>query len=179
MEKRDFVLNIYSLDCKTYNYKFEIDSTFFEWFDDPLLQKGKLEIWVDLEKKETQIELEFQIDGTIELECDRSLDKFQHPLHLRDHLIFKFGEEEEELSEDVFVIRPDTQQIDLSQSIFEFIRVAVPMKKLHPRFTQGFDEEEEEDEIIYSSDTNDDGTEQEANEIDPRWQALKDLKKKE
>ena len=177
MDKREFVLNIYNLNCKTYNYNFKIDSSFFEWFEDPLLRKGELEVWVDLEKTETFIDLDFQIDGKIELECDRSLDKFQHPLHLREHLIYKFGEEEAELTEEVYVISADTQQLDLSQSIFEFIRVAVPMKKLHPRFTDGF-EEDEEDEIIYSSEAEESEEEQQET-IDPRWQALKDLKKKE
>jgi uncharacterized metal-binding protein YceD (DUF177 family) len=178
MDKRDFVLNIYNLDCKSYEYKFGIKSAFFEWFDDPMIQKGELEVWVELDKTETKIELDFQIDGTIELECDRSLDKFQHPLHLREHLIYKFGEEEAELTEEVFVIKADTQQLDISRPIFEFIRVAVPMKKLHPRYTQGFEDEDEEDEIIYrSGDTED--SKQEIKEVDPRWQALKDLKNKE
>jgi len=176
MKKRDFHINIYNLDCKSYDYTFKIDNSFFDLFEDSLISKGDLEIGIDLVKSETFIDLEFQIDGWIELECDRSLDKFKYPLHLREHLIFKFGDENKELSEEVFEISAETQQLDLSDSIFEFIRVAVPMKKLHPRYDQGFEEDEEEDEIIYTSRVEE---EVENDEVDPRWQALKDLKKKE
>ena len=176
MKKREFDINIYNLDNKSYDYNYKIDDSFFELFEDVLISKGDLEVWVELVKTDTFIDLDFQIDGSIELECDRSLDKFRYPLHLREHLIYKFGEENAELSEEVYVIPSDTQQINLADPLFEFIRVAVPMKKLHPRYEQGFDEEEEQDEIIYTSEENE---VEEKKEIDPRWQALKDLKKKE
>jgi DUF177 domain-containing protein len=177
MDKREFDINIYNLSCKRYNYNYKIDRSFFDWFKDPLVQKGSLEVWVDLEKTETFIALDFQIDGSIELECDRSLDKFQHPLHFREYLIYKFGEEEVEISDDVYVIPADTQQLNLARIIYEFIRVAVPMKKLHPRYEQDFDEMEDEDEIIYSSESQDNDN-QENVTIDPRWHALKKLKSK-
>ncbi|MGI9543667.1 MAG: YceD family protein, partial [Cyclobacteriaceae bacterium] len=61
--------------------------------------------------------------------------------------------------------------LDLSQYIYEFVALSVPMKKLHPRF----DGEPSEDALVYSSSDEMQTTEQEA--TDPRWAALKKLKK--
>ena len=53
----------------------------------------------------------------------------------------------------------ETATLELGQYIYEFIALAVPLKKLHPRFK---DEEEDEDEdlstgkIVYSSEAEED-----------------------
>ena len=45
--------------------------------------------------------LMFDIAGTVELTCDRSLDVFDEPIHIQEKLILKFGEKAEILSDDI------------------------------------------------------------------------------
>lgn len=121
------------------------------------------------------IQMFFQVEGTIELTCDRSLELFDHPLSFEAKMIFKYGDEEKELAEDVMVILKDTQTINIADLLFEFIGLEIPMKKLHPKFQE--DEDNEEDMImIYSSPLEDEEEKQEEEVIDPRWAALKKLK---
>ena len=83
--------------------------------------------------------------------------------------MLKYGDKWEEISDEVIMMPRDEQAINVVQYIYEFIGVAIPMRKLHPRFK---DDENEDDDLFYSSDnddTNDDS-------IDPRWGKLKDLK---
>lgn len=173
-----FNIDIFKLSNGAHDYQFEIDNAFFEAFENSIVQKGRGKVDVVLNKSETLIELTFDIAVTTELECDRSLDMFDYPIHTRNTMILKFGEEEEEINEEIAIIRRDRQRINLAQYIYEFIGLSIPMKKLHPRYT----DENESDELIYTSDeASGEAPKKEASDndddIDPRWQKLKNLNK--
>lgn len=85
-------------------------------------------------------------------------------------IIFKYGDQDMEVSEDVMMIAHGTETLDIGQYIYEFIALAIPMKKLHPRYQ----DETEEGGIIYSSDSDE---EKKTDEVDPRWEMLKKLNK--
>jgi uncharacterized metal-binding protein YceD (DUF177 family) len=53
--------------------------------------------------------------------------------------------------------------------MYEFIAVAIPIKKLHPRFRDE-DGGDEAGKIVYRASTEGDSS------VDPRWDALKKLK---
>ena len=170
-----FNVDIYKLSNSTHNYQFEIGNSFFEAFENSIVDKGTGLVNVDLEKTDTFIRLHFYIDAIVELECDRSLDTFEYPIDTDNTLLLKFGDSEEELDDEVMVIPRDKQRINLAQFIYEFIGVAIPMKKLHPRYA----DESEADELIYTSDDSQPSNEQRDNDdddIDPRWEQLKNLK---
>jgi len=143
-----------------------------------MFSTGKLTADVSLKKSESMIQMIFKVEGTIELTCDRSLDLFDQPISFENTMIYKFGDEEKELSEDVMIILNDTQTINIADLLFEFIGLQVPMKKLHPRF-QEEDDDLEEGIMVYSSIVDDSKTEEQQEEdVDPRWAALKKLKNK-
>ena len=144
-----------------------------------MFSTGKLKADVSLKKSESMIQMIFKVEGTIELTCDRSLDLFDQPISFENTMIYKFGEEEKELSEDVMIILNDTQTINIADLLFEFIGLQVPMKKLHPRFQEDDDDDQEEGIMVYSSTVEDSKTEEQQEEdVDPRWAALKKLKNK-
>lgn len=143
-----------------------------------MFSTGKLTADVSLQKSESMIQMIFKVEGTIELTCDRSLDLFDQPISFENTMIYKFGDEEKELSEDVMIILNDTQTINIADLLFEFIGLQVPMKKLHPRFQED-DDDQEEGIMVYSSTVDDSKTEEQQEEdVDPRWAALKKLKNK-
>ena len=172
-ELKEFQINIFSLANKSHEFEFEITNKLFETNEYSLVKKGSGTCKLTLQKFETMMNLHFVIHAEVELTCDRSLDTFIYPMLLEEDIIIKFGEENDSLSEDVFVVRQDTPTINVGDFIYEFVNVAVPMKKLHPRY--GDEENEEGSEIIYTS--GDDHSEDESSsELDPRWEALKKLK---
>jgi uncharacterized metal-binding protein YceD (DUF177 family) len=172
----DFAIDIYKLTNKVYTYRYTIDESFFAHFEGSQLNKGQLTAHVTLDKQETLIVARFVIDGALTLVCDRSLEEFDYPLHTEQTLLYQYGEEEEELTDEIVMITRHTQQINVAQPIYEFVVLAVPMKRLHPKYTQD-DRPFVEGEIVFSSSsetTADVATETIA---DPRWEALKKLKK--
>ena len=145
-----------------------------------MFSTGKLTADVSLQKSESMIQMTFNVEGTIELTCDRSLDLFDQPISFENTMIYKFGEEEKELSEDVMIILNNTQTINIADLLFEFIGLQVPMKKLHPRFQEEEEDDDDQEEgvMVYSSTDDSKTEEQQEEDVDPRWAALKKLKNK-
>ncbi|HEY0743203.1 MAG TPA: DUF177 domain-containing protein [Chryseosolibacter sp.] len=171
---KDFKINIIGLSNKQHQFDFKIGDEFFRHYGDGLVSEGDLEAVVSLDKRETMIEARFEIKGKVKLICDRSLDPFQHPMKIDKRVIFKYGDANEELSDEIIMIHRDSDHLELGQYIYEFINLAIPMKKLHPRYEGELDLDDSEGKIIYSSGTapGDEGEE----DIDPRWEQLKKLK---
>ena len=172
MGLRFYNIDIFKLSNQSHDYVFEFDDAFFAEFEDSLVQKGSGTAKVVLNKSETMINLKIDIEGAVELICDRSLDPFDHKISTSDELILKLGDEWEELSEQIIIIPRDSERINVAQFIYEFIGLAIPMKKLHPRFED--EEMSDEPEMIYSSETKEENDD--SGSVDPRWSKLKDLK---
>jgi len=165
-----FSIDIAGLGNKVHDFEFEINQSFFDHYGKELVESGSLHAKVHLDKRETMIEARFNINGTIQLICDRSLDPYEQVINVEKMMVFKYGHQEMELSDEIVLITRETAQLDLGQYIYEFVALEVPIKKLHPRFEK--EESNTEDGLIYSSENK----EEEENTTDPRWDALKKLK---
>lgn len=164
-----------NLSNKSHEYEFVLDDRFFSLFDQNLVNGGNLVAKVTLDKSELLMNFTIHITGTVNLTCDRSLDEFDYPIDTTQVLRVRFGEEELELDENILQIRLDAQKINLAQHMFDFIGLAIPMKKLHPRFVIE-DDDSEDDILIYSSSTAEDDDKDDDEPADPRWEALKKIK---
>ena len=172
-----FRVNIVGLANKIHHFNYELGDEFFKRYGTDLISKGSFVVNVAINKHETFLEVDFDIKGTAQLICDRSLEPFDYPIKTHKMVVFKFGDEDREITEEIMLIHRDTVSLELGQFIYEFISLAVPMKKLHPRFTE--DEEDEESEtgkIVYSSLSNEENDRGDDDDIDPRWEKLKKLK---
>ena len=169
----EFIVNIIGLSKKAHEFKYTLGKAFFDEFGTDLLEEGQFEATVVLDKHETFIEGSFALRGTAHLLCDRSLEPFDYPIATNHKLVFKYGAEDMEVSDEIMIIPHDKQSLNLGQYLYEFIGLALPMKRIHPKF-QDSEEDENEGRIIYSSST--ENEENEGEEIDPRWEKLKKLK---
>ena len=150
---REFDIEIFKLSNKKHEFSYDLNSSFFADFENSLIENGKLHVDLKLEKSETLMIAEFYIKGFVELICDRTLETFDFEIDNNYKLIFKFGDEFVELTDEIISIPRDTQKINVAQYIYEFIGLSVPMKKLHPRFKDSIEEgpADEETLLIYST----------------------------
>jgi uncharacterized metal-binding protein YceD (DUF177 family) len=171
-----FQIPIIALEDKSYHYAFRGDDSFFAAFEQDWVEKGQFTVSADLTKSALMIQVQMNITGTIELICDRSLEAFDYPFEVNEKLIFKYSDHSEDLGDNLFLLDRKEPKLNLSQDIFDFIALEVPMKKLHPRFL----EEEDaalEDVFIYTTERADEKLASTTDEvIDPRWAALQKLK---
>ncbi len=168
---KDYDIELSKIDLGLHEFHYQIKDEFFGLFDNSLIDHGSLKVELILDKKTSIISLLFRIKGTLALICDRSLDGFDYDLETESEIVLKFGEEAGELSDQIEMIPFNTQMINVGKYIYEYISVAIPMKKLHPRY-----ENDSMDDIIVFSSKNE---QEENSNIDPRWSELEKLKNKE
>jgi uncharacterized protein len=171
-----YSVNIIGLSNKLHHFDYEIGADFFRKYGTNLVSEGNFKVEVELNKHETFIEADFKIKGTATLTCDRSLEPFDYPIWTTRRMLFKYGEVNEEISDEIVMIHRDSATLEVGQYIYEFIGLAIPIKKLHPKFRM---EESALDDtatgkIVYSSSPDEKGNDDE--DIDPRWNKLKNLK---
>ena len=166
---KKYKIDIADLSVGEREYHFDFGNDFFANFENSIVKNGNGEIKAVLNKTESFIELTLHVTGKLELICDRSLDSFDFPISISREIIIKFGEEPEDNEvDDIMFISWNTPTINISQILYEFISVEIPMKKLHPRYRN---EEDDNDELVYSSE------DLKNKIIDPRWKKLNELKK--
>ncbi|MDJ1502409.1 DUF177 domain-containing protein [Xanthocytophaga agilis] len=173
---KDFDIDIIGLKDKAYTFDFKGNNSFFKLFENSLVENGVFKVELYLDKSATMIQLNFHITGSIELTCDRSLEQFDYPLDIEEKHILKFGEDDKELTDEIEIINRHTATINVAQYIYEFIVLAIPMKKIHPKFADQQYEENEEGLLVYRSKEEEETSEEKDEEnIDPRWAALRKL----
>ncbi len=166
---KEFEINFVQLDNGVHEFDFQVDQDFFGLFEEGLVERGKGDVFLELEKSETMLQLHFHIKVEVELFCDITVEPYQFQITSDPKLILKFGETDEELSEDIMVIDRGRASINVAHFIHEFISLGVPIKKIHPDIA-----DQERPDLVYS----DKNIESQEEQTDPRWEALKKLKNK-
>lgn len=176
---REYNINIAGLENKRYTYDFESNDAFFAALEQDLIEKGTVQTHLALDKSETMIRLDFHITGTVEQTCDRSLDSYDQPVETNQMMLLKFGDHNEELSDEIELIERNTATINVARYIFEFLSLSLPMKRLHPRFRSEDDTDDDlTGTLVYQSDSSanvDTDDDDSTTDIDPRWAALRKL----
>jgi uncharacterized protein len=171
---KEFEFLLFSLKDKVHEYSHTIGKEFFIPIENSPIEEANFNVGITLKKSESLLQFEFNINGTAQLTCDRSLDLFDYPIQKTSSIVFKFGEAYEEVSDDMIILEQGTAELNVSRWIYELIAVEIPYKKLHPRFEAEEEDDEDWDEdsnikLVYS-DEGDDDDESESSEV---WEELK------
>lgn len=169
---KDYVISFRGLKLGDHEFEFQISDSFFETFEYSRTKKGDIALKVILNKAENMLSLNLNFKGKVSVGCDSCGEDLDFPLDFTEHLIVKFSDEEQEDSNEVVFLPHSTYEINLIQFIYEYLSLALPMRITHPENEEGdpscqvdvveeFEDFQEQDE-----------------EMDPRWDALKKLKTK-
>ena len=147
-----------------------ISQDFLESEDITVLE-GTLHL--DIDRSDHLIHIKSMVTSTLELQCDRSLDKFQYSVQRELEIIYKQGlkEEEYDLHTSFKRLEQHQQTLEFEQDVRDMLLLSLPTKRIHPRY---LDKKGNPKELLneqFGSFTNINDT------VDPRWEALKNLKK--
>ena len=159
-------LETFKLDLKALKQgktplQYVLDDSFFEAIDAPEIKKGKV-----------NVELNFDIEGSVTIPCDLCLDDMEQPVSTKERLLVRFGEEYSE-EDELVTLEEDPGVLDLSWFVYEFIALNIPIKHVHapgkcnPAMI----------DMLDAHAANRSGHEDEEEVIDPRWMKLKEIKK--
>ncbi len=167
-----FLIPFKGLKVGKHTFSFEINHEFFEHIEGSLLKDGNVKVNLEMDRQANMLVLDFFIKGYINLNCDRCLDDYRHPVEGHRILIVKFSPSGQSLdeSEDIIVLPEEAHQLDVGQHIYEFISLLLPIKHVHEHRA---DCNQEMLRKLQQENENDNADDQ----IDERWKALEELKK--
>ncbi len=155
------------LKLGSHQFDYQIDETFFNEYLTEKISNASVNVQVLLDKKENMLELEFSAQGSMTFPCDRCLDDNDVAVAVdKEKIYIKFGDQPQELSEDLMVIRNEEHKINIADTMYELIMVSLPMQKKHD------DIHDCNQEVVNRINVDDTDTKQ----TDPRWAALNKLK---
>ena len=163
----DYSIQFTGLKLGNHQFRFELGETFFEHFEFSEINKSKVEIEVDLQKKNNMLVLDFRIDGKAEVLCDRCQEDVEIELSHEDRLFVKFGDQTSDTDGEILVLGPQEFEVDLTQFLYEFSHLALPAKRVHKTMNAC------NEDIIQILDEMMEIEEEK--KTDPRWDALKRL----
>ncbi len=163
---------------------YDLDQAFFKAIDSPEVSKGDVHVHLSITDKMDRFEFKFEINGVALVPCDRCLDDVKVPVTAKEILFVKFGEEYADEGDNVVVIPEKESEINIAWFLFEFIALQIPIKHVHPsgecnkpmlsklrkfRVVDETDTDESDDNTFEEDEP------VESDDIDPRWDKLKNI----
>ncbi|MBR6347156.1 MAG: DUF177 domain-containing protein [Bacteroidales bacterium] len=119
-------------------YRWQAGVKFFQKFDNAEILDAAVGIDARAVKSGHTISLDLDIRGSVTVACDRCLEDLTLPVEAHPAFRLEFGEaaapEEEtrEGSREILYLDPSETEWDLSQVIYDYICLSLPLQRVHP-----------------------------------------------
>ena len=132
----NFIIPLNGLAAGKNEFFLHAGKEFFDSFENEEIFNADLQIRILVEKSGRYIGVDCDIEGYLTVECDRCLDMVDMPIDVQVRLSVKFGEQEDsEISQDaereVIFVKNDDAQLDMSQIVYDYACLALPMQRTH------------------------------------------------
>ena len=111
-----FVVNLNVLGSGVSEKNWRVGPEFFELFGNFEILDADLEVYAELNNHGLTVDAYCEIDGTVTVACDRCLDD----------LVIEIETSFEE------TYTPDSDELDISQEVYDFVLTALPLQRVHP-----------------------------------------------
>ena len=155
-----------------YDYDFDLNDDFFSRFKESEIQKGNVHTFVEMTVTKDLLIFHFTLTGKVNVQCDRCLDFFYHEIQYKTTLYVEFGEKSSDISDadNRIMLSRNEYEIILDKHLYDYIHLSLPYQRIHPLNGRG----ESQCNIEMINKINELNN-TEGNEIDPRWDKLKEL----
>ncbi|WP_329905015.1 DUF177 domain-containing protein [Porphyromonas pogonae] len=165
-----YTLKLKSLSDGVHEFTFDLDDKYFRDLDSQEVSGGNVCVQATVRKSHEIFDMDFAIDGDVITSCDRCLADMEVPIEADEHLVVKMGPEYQEVNEEVIIVPEKEGVIDLSWIFYEYVVLAMPIQRIHE---DGMCDQE----MIKHYREHMAGDKMPEEKTDPRWSALKSLKK--
>jgi uncharacterized metal-binding protein YceD (DUF177 family) len=176
--RKEYIVQFVGLSMGEHLYEYHINDAFFEGLDYSEIQRGNILVKMLLLKQSSMMILRFEISGTVKAACDRCTEEFDLPIHGEYKLIVKVGGSiTGDEDDDIITVAANEHELDLSQHIYEYITLSLPIKRVHPDNAKGESTCNMEvlnklNDFLIEEEKSDEDDEE---PLDPRWNELKNI----
>lgn len=131
-----YIIPLNDLKSGVHSYGWDVLNEFFEGYDNVKVSAASLHVEAQASRKGASVDVDCRIDGTITVPCDRCLGDLVVNVDTDATLRYRFGEDpqtevyEADGREVVWIPEGETA-IDLSQVIYDYSLLAVPIQHCH------------------------------------------------
>ena len=177
-------VNLKSLPEGMSTVEAELNNDFFSRQEESEISGGSINVGMEINRHGDNFRTNIVLKGVVEIPCDRCLDIMQQDVSTSTLLLVRLGELPEECdikvtqySEDgeTMIVEPTFGIADLSWFVYETIALSIPTRHIHAPGQCNDAMVERMEELAPSLDAAR-SSEESASDIDPRWNALKQLK---
>lgn len=167
----EYVVRFSELKDDAETFEFFLRDSFFQTYKSRDWENGCIDATVSVRKRPDGITLDLKVNGELTVICDRCLESFQLPVDFTQRLYVQYGQEPEELADNIVVVAREDNQIDLASFFYEYLVLSIPVKRVHPDNPSGKSGcnremiEKLEEHIVHNK----------IEKTDPRWDDLKKL----
>lgn len=114
-------------------FSWHVGKEFFDSFGNSEISDAGLDVSATVEKKGRKVFVECRAEGKVTVACDRCLEDLDMPVEAHADLEVRFGEgdDAEEDGREVVFVDADEQELDLSQIVYDYICLSLPMQRTH------------------------------------------------
>jgi len=131
--KREFEIAFVGLKPGLHVYNYTIEDSFFESYGSQDFTNCKANIKLSLEKNNGFMQLHFDVSGSVNVDCDRCGNSLLKELWDEFDMIVKLVENPDEMNNqeedpDIFYISRTESHLLISDWIYEFVNLSVPLQ---------------------------------------------------
>ena len=170
----DFKIKLGVLTNGENSFSFEIKDQFFEAFAENEIKTATISVQAEVKKEIDSVHLSVTVSGTVHhLLCNLCAEEISIEINNNTSVLIKESEQPLESTDEIIYIAPNQHILAIDTLIYELIVLALPKRTVHPVDEFGGSTCNKEminliDQYKYTDNQ----------EIDPRWDTLKDIKLK-
>jgi len=135
--RREFDIAFVGLKPGPHHYQYVIEDKFFTDFKQPDFSNCHAKVNLTLERNTSFMMLKFEVDGKVDVSCDRCGNPLTMDLWDEFNMIVKLVENPDQMNEseedpDVYYISRTESHLHVAEWIYEFITLSIPMQKRCP-----------------------------------------------
>ena len=100
---KEFTIKFVGLKLGEHCFEYQIDNKFFEHFEYDEFNDANINARVILNKKTTLLEFNFEISGTVNVNCDLTNEPFNQEIQNQFSLVVNFGEEYNDENDEILI----------------------------------------------------------------------------
>lgn len=166
--RKAYIIDLTNVEKDELRFDYSLDNAFFTELDQTEITEGKVDVSLLVKKVSSSFEFIFNLKGYVIVPCDRCLAELKFPIETGRELLVKFGDQAEDVDDDLIIVSDEERKLDVAWLLYEFILLSLPIMRVH--------EEGQCDPAMLSYIAEHDASlAEEEEDLDPRWNDLKKI----
>lgn len=164
---KDYKIQFSGLAEEVHEFSYVLEKPFFDLFEEEVIRDGRVEVLLTMDKQTRMLIFSFDISGEVDVICDRCADPLKLGIEGTEQLIVRIGGDSDSPDDDIVFIDDEAYEIDLTQHLFDYVHLLLPIQMTHDDSSDGKECDPEMLALLdrYSSEK----------KTDKRWEGLEGL----